>query len=165
MLAVMLVHARSPKTNFVIVIADDLGWGDVGFHQGIARTPNLDAMAASPNALLLNNMHSAIMCAPSRAMIETGLHAERVCVSGLGTSTFALPNQTLTLGNDATLAGYRTGFFGKWHITEVSRTTLSAQFGYQNFTATQGNLLSFNSTCLCGVHDGFRSNCGGGGIR
>lgn len=142
----LVLHTAVAKTNFVIVVADDMGYGDVGYNGGVARTPVLDAMASS--GILLQSMHSSFMCAPSRAMIMTGLHPERSCVSGFQT-TFRVPSDMTTLGNDAQGAGYRTSFFGKFHLTTINNNELSTRFGFDTWTASQGNLVAFNSSCFC----------------
>lgn len=142
----LVLHTAVAKTNFVIVVADDMGYGDVAYNGGVARTPVLDAMASS--GILLQSMHSSFMCAPSRAMIMTGLHPERSCVSGFQT-TFRVPSDMTTLGNDAQGAGYRTSFFGKFHLTTINNNELSTRFGFDTWTASQGNLVAFNSSCFC----------------
>lgn len=150
LLALRLSHlVDAGRTNFVIVVADDLGWGDVGFNGGIARTPNFDSMVKSDSVLHLANMHSRVMCAPSRMMLLTGQHPERNCIAGNSQWKYEVPSTMTTIANDASKTGYRTAFFGKLHITLASRQFLINQFGFDKFVASTGNLFSFNSTCLC----------------
>ena len=62
--------AAAGKTNVVILLADDLGFGDVGYNGGVAKTPNLDAMAASPHSLVFNRFYcGGAVCSPTRASI------------------------------------------------------------------------------------------------
>ena len=71
------------KPSFLILLADDVGYGDVSYINptGLYTTPNIDAMAAHPNALQMNNFHcSAITCSPSRSSLLSGVQSVRECV-------------------------------------------------------------------------------------
>jgi arylsulfatase A-like enzyme len=108
------VAARDRLPNLVLLMTDDLGWGDVGFRAGaIARTPNLDAMAR--NGLRLENFHAAApVCSPTRGSVLTGRHPLRYGVTAANRGH--LPRAELTLAELLREAGYATGFFGKWHL-------------------------------------------------
>ena len=72
-----LVNAAAERPNIVLCMADDLGWGDVGFNgNSVIRTPELDAMAA--NGLRFNRFYSAApVCSPTRGSAITGRHPYR----------------------------------------------------------------------------------------
>ena len=72
--------ARPPKdTNFLILLADDLGFGDPGYQGGRALTPHLDAMARGTNSLAFNRFYcGGAVCSPTRASILTGRTPNRV---------------------------------------------------------------------------------------
>jgi len=110
--------------NFLIIVADDLGYSDLGAFGGEIRTPNLDALARQ--GVRFTNFHTAPACSPTRAMLLTGTDPHRV---GLGAMELVTPNQRGKRGlegslraDDATLAellaanGYQTLLSGKWHL-------------------------------------------------
>ncbi len=103
--------------NIVVVVADDLGWGDVP-----ARAPRLDApnmVQLARDGMTLNRFYAAApVCSPTRMSLLTGRHPFR-------TGTFfansgPLPPGETTIAELVKLRGYRTGFFGKWHVGRVS---------------------------------------------
>ena len=74
-IAMMLLEVEGDSTypNIIFTIADDLGYGDVGYNGGKASTPNLDAMAAAPHTLHLTRYYSgAPVCSPTRGTVLTG---------------------------------------------------------------------------------------------
>jgi arylsulfatase A-like enzyme len=113
------------RPNFLVIVADDLGYSDLGAFGGEIATPNLDELAKS--GIRLANFHTAPACSPTRAMLLTGAESHRV---GLG----ALPEVTQdnqrgkpgyegylhtnvpTIAERLRAAGYRTLFSGKWHV-------------------------------------------------
>lgn len=113
-----------PTPNVIIMLADDLGWGDVGFTNsstsGAQRTPHLDAMAAE--GMVLDQMRcSGPTCSPTRASLLTGRNHQRMGI----TDAFRgfLPDQEVTIAemlNDNPQADYLTGVFGKWHLSSAS---------------------------------------------
>ena len=116
----LLCFARPP--NFVIILADDLGYGDLGcyVHPSI-RTPNLDRMAAE--GLRFTDFYStAEVCTPSRAALLTGRYPVRSGMCGEKRRvlwTFAqsgLPQEEITLAEALQARGYATAHIGKWHL-------------------------------------------------
>ena len=99
--------------NIVFVIADDLGWADVGFHGGNAPTPHLDTLAKE--SIELTQHYVAPVCSPTRAGFLTGRCWSRF---GIVTPTNArgLPFKTVTLANALSSRGYETCLIGKWHL-------------------------------------------------
>lgn len=137
------------RTNIVILLSDDLGYGDPGYNGGISRTPNIDAISRSPHALRLDNHHSMSVCSPSRCMILSGQYPERNCVPGARLyETLSPPQHLTTVAHDAKRAGYRTAFFGKWHLGEI-QDNMIGRMGFDVWTASYGNLVAFDTTCFC----------------
>ncbi|AQQ71470.1 Arylsulfatase [Limihaloglobus sulfuriphilus] len=116
-----LDRVNHDKPNIVLIMADDLGYGDIGcYGNKKIRTPNLDAMAK--RGMKFTDYHSnGAVCSPTRASLLTGRYQQRtgidICVSPWGTP----PYQGLPLG-ETTFAellkdnGYKTALFGKWHL-------------------------------------------------
>lgn len=107
------VAAEAPRPNVVFIMADDLGWGDVGFHGGPVPTPHLDALARS--GLELRRHFVAPVCSPTRAGLLTGRCWSRFGVT-TPTNARALPWETVTLPRALATAGYETALVGKWHL-------------------------------------------------
>jgi arylsulfatase A-like enzyme len=114
-----------PRPNVLFVIADDLGYGDLGVYGAEVDTPHLDRLAAS--GVQFTNFHTAATCSPSRSMLLTGVDNHR---NGLGSmGEFLTPEQKGAAGYEGHLndrvrtlaewlagAGYFTVFSGKWHL-------------------------------------------------
>ncbi len=122
--------------NFVIILADDLGYGDLGcFGQGTLETPNLDRMAAEGMRLTRHYAGSTV-CAPSRCVLMTGLHTGHCSVRGNGPAL--LRDEDFTVAELLRARGYATGCFGKWGIgsppplDDPNRQGFDAFYGYVN---------------------------------
>lgn len=114
--------AAKKKPNFVIIYADDLGYGDLGcFGHPTIRTPNLDRMAAE-GAKLTQFYSAASICTPSRAALMTGRLPIRsgMCSDKRGVlfpdSGGGLPENEITIAEMLRGQGYATGCVGKWHL-------------------------------------------------
>lgn len=112
--------SAAEKPNIVCILADDLGWADVGFHDPKrAETPNLDRLAAE--GIELDRFYAAPMCSPARAALMAGRYPIRF---GLARAVIppwrmnhGLPVQERTLPEALAEAGYeQRGAFGKWHL-------------------------------------------------
>ena len=109
--------AQAPRPNVIVILADDLGYGDVGAYGATdIRTPNIDRLAGE--GVAFSNYHVAPSCSISRVMLLTGSYAPRTGMSRNFTpsSTVGIHADEVTLAELATSAGYATGVFGKWHL-------------------------------------------------
>jgi arylsulfatase A-like enzyme len=114
--------ADRPKPNIVILLADDLGFADVGF-QGVRDipTPHLDSLARN-GVRCTNGYVSGPYCSPTRAGLMTGRYQQRFGHEfnpggeGQGERAFGLPLSESTIANRLKAAGYATGLVGKWHL-------------------------------------------------
>lgn len=104
------------RPNIVLIIADDLGYNDVGYHGSEIRTPNLDRLAAS--GVRLERNYVSPTCSPTRAAILTGRYSSRFGILApiAGSSTLALPRDAFNLAAALKEAGYTTALTGKWHL-------------------------------------------------
>src|SRR5687767_1852744 len=112
-LSAFAAAAPAQRPHIVLVMADDMGWGQTSYNgHPILKTPNLDAMAAA--GLRFDRFYAgAPNCSPTRATVMTGRTNDRTGVENHG---FALRLQENTLPRALREAGYATGHFGKWHL-------------------------------------------------
>jgi arylsulfatase/uncharacterized sulfatase len=141
-MALALLGAAPPpkRPNIVILLADDWGFTDVGAFGGEMRTPNIDALAAA--GVRFSNFHVAGSCAPTRAMLQTGVSSHR---AGLGNMPETIPpehigkpgydaqlnDRVVTIADQLRLAGYRTYLTGKWHLGKLP-AKLPTAHGYDH---------------------------------
>ena len=131
--------ADSP--NIIIILVDDMGYGDLGcFGNPTIRTPNLDRMA-SEGQKWTSFYAGAIVCTPSRAALITGRHAIR---SGLVSdrtwvlphnAAAGLPDEEITVSEVLRSQGYATGYLGKWHLGHLPRY-LPTRHGFDYYYGT-----------------------------
>ncbi|MCC6680429.1 MAG: arylsulfatase [Phycisphaeraceae bacterium] len=102
------------RPNIVLILADDLGYGDLGcYGQSVIQTPNLDQMAQQ-GMRFTQHYAGCTVCAPSRGTLMTGLHTGHAYMRG--NSNVALPYDTVTVASLLQQAGYRTAMIGKSSI-------------------------------------------------
>jgi arylsulfatase B len=110
--------ADEPKRppNVLLLIADDLGWRDIGYHDSDIKTPVLDKLGRG--GVRLERHYVYPTCSPTRAGILTGRNPSRFGIHApiAGRSEDSLPKETVTLASALKKRGYVTGLFGKWHL-------------------------------------------------
>lgn len=145
--APVLAAPTQAQPNFLVIVADDLGYSDLGAFGGEIDTPNLDRLATG--GLRLTGFHTAPTCSPTRSMLLTGTDNH---VAGLGTMAEVIaPNQVGKPGHEgylrndvATVAerlgagGYRTLFSGKWHLGLKPAQDPHARGFQRSFALLQG---------------------------
>lgn len=106
----------APRPNFVIFMADDLGWNDVQYHGSTIRTPNIDSLART--GVELNNFYVYPTCSPTRAGLITGRAPSRWGILGpiAGGDRSSIPHEQETLPEVLGRGGYQTALIGKWHL-------------------------------------------------
>ena len=119
--------------NVVIIMADDLGYGDVGAFGGqVIATPRIDDLCAS--GMRLDSFYAHPTCSPSRAAMLTGRYSQRVGVpTAIGSwAPKGLSTDEVTLAEVLKTVGYRTAVYGKWHIGDAPEQQPTAQ-GFDEF--------------------------------
>tara|TARA_R110000868_G_scaffold192394_1_gene436828 strand:+ start:2351 stop:3943 length:1593 start_codon:yes stop_codon:yes gene_type:complete len=148
------------RPNFLVIVADDLGFSDIGAFGGEIATPHLDALAAT--GLRLTNFHSAPACAPTRAMLLTGLDPH---IAGLGTHEEVLAksqrgkpgyecflnDRVATLPQLLTDAGYITLMSGKWHLGSTLETCPATRGFARSFALLPGAANHYASSPKAGT--------------
>jgi arylsulfatase A-like enzyme len=145
--------------NIIYILADDLGWKDVGFHGSDIKTPNLDRLAET--GVELETFYSQQICTPTRAALMTGRYPLRYGLQtgaipsggryGLATDEWLLPQALRD-------AGYETALIGKWHLGHADEKYWPRQRGFDHFYgALVGEIDHFSHTAH-GVNDWWRDN-------
>lgn len=107
--------SAAPRPNVLIIVADDLGWNDVGYHNADMRTPHLDELVR--RGVELDWHYVQPECTPTRVSLLTGRYPSRFGAAAMGASNErSLPPGTLTLASMLKSLGYATGMAGKWHL-------------------------------------------------
>jgi arylsulfatase len=129
--------ARRP--NIIVVLADDLGWSDLGCYGGEVPTPHLDRLAAG--GLRFRQFYNNAVCGPTRASLLTGLHCQQVGHNGTHWNQPTDFGKCVSVGEVLQTAGYRTLLVGKWQERD-----LPAKRGFDRFFGPmcQAKISSFH---------------------
>jgi len=122
---------KPPRPHIVLLLADDLGWGDVGFHGSTIATPSIDALAG--RGVQLEQFYVQPICTPTRAALLTGRYPMRLGLQVGVVRPWAdhgLPLDERTLASALREAGYATGIFGKWHLGHAAPAYLPTHRGF-----------------------------------
>lgn len=115
-----LMVAASPllaadKPNILLIVADDLGWSDVGWHGGFGKTPHMDRLVKE--GVELDRHYVQPVCTPTRTALMSGRYPGRFGPQALAPSNLrAMPLGTVTMASALKAVGYHTHMAGKWHL-------------------------------------------------
>ncbi len=124
-------HAADNKPNIVYIVADDLGWKDVGYHGSDIKTPNIDKLAE--DGARLEQFYAQPMCTPTRAALMTGRYPFRYGLQTLvipSAYKYGLPTDEWLLPQALKEAGYETAIIGKWHLGHADPKYWPRQRGF-----------------------------------
>jgi arylsulfatase B len=117
------------QPNIIVIVADDLGWNDIGYHGSEIKTPAIDKMAQAGMELDMFYVHS--VCSPTRASLLTGRYPSRYGIlSPLGDEP-VFPAGTITIAELLKKNGYETAISGKWHLGTVPEAR-PMKFGFDS---------------------------------
>ncbi|WP_020468903.1 sulfatase-like hydrolase/transferase [Zavarzinella formosa] len=139
------VMALVPKPNIVVLLCDDLGYGDLGcFGHPTIQTPNIDQLAK--DGLKLTSFYCGqSVCSPSRAALLTGRNPNRYGVRDWipPNSGISLPNREISVATLLKNKGYKTAHVGKWHLNSKMDGTepTPGTHGFDHWFATQNNAI------------------------
>jgi arylsulfatase A-like enzyme len=142
------VKLVAQRTNIILIVADDLGYGDIGcYGQQKIETPNIDSLAKE--GLKFTQFYAGTtVCAPSRASLMTGLHTGHTPVRGnKGTQPEGqapLPDSVVTFVNHLQKAGYATAAFGKWGLGFITTPGDPQKKGFDKFYGYNCQTLAHN---------------------
>uniref|UniRef100_A0A0B7A305 Sulfatase N-terminal domain-containing protein n=2 Tax=Arion vulgaris TaxID=1028688 RepID=A0A0B7A305_9EUPU len=126
------VQGKQPP-NVLFILADDLGWDDIGFHGSEIQTPNIDRLAYE--GVILDNYYVQPMCTPTRGALLTGRYPIHTglqhCVI-LGSDPYGLPLTEITLAQHLKHLGYSTHIVGKWHVGFFKKEYLPENRGFDS---------------------------------
>src|SRR5262249_17209366 len=122
---------KAGAPNIIMILADDLGYGDVGcYGQKQIQTPNIDRLAAE-GIRFTQGYAGSTVCAPSRCCLMTGLHTGHARVRG--NALVPLEPQDVTVAELLKAARYRTALVGKWGLGEPGSTGVPNRKGFDYF--------------------------------
>ena len=150
------------RPNILLIVADDLGYSDIGAFGGEISTPNLDALAAG--GLKMSNFYAAAACSPSRTMLLGGADSH---VAGMGTMfndqaanqlgqpgyEGYLNHNVVTVSSLLLDAGYHTYMTGKWHLGYDDDQSPAARGFERSFALLQGGAGHFDDSAMTVDHD------------
>ena len=126
---------QASRPNIVLIMADDMGYSDLGCYGGEIRTPHLDELAA--NGLRFTNFYSENMCWVSRAAMLTGVYHKTSMVDS------AIHPGCPTMAESLLTHNYQTRMSGKWHLAGKRYKTFPADRGFEEFYGILGGAASF----------------------
>jgi arylsulfatase A-like enzyme len=148
------VGCAAERPNIVLILADDVGYSDIGCFGGEIATPNLDALAAG--GLRFTNFYNSARCCPTRASLLTGLHPHQAGIGhmlnddGVDSYRGELSRRSVTIAEALKPAGYRNYIAGKWHLTpgytaeaQAKRDNWPLQRGFDRYYGTIQGAGSF----------------------
>ena len=155
--------------NIVFLMADDLGYGDVGYSRRTIKTPNLNQMATGMNTVHLKRYYSGSpVCSPTRGSVLTGRNPNRYCIwranIGLQRGDFEMPQKMPLPTSEISVAdvlkkhGYHTAIFGKWHIGDLKKLSGGSEkwpvshpgmHGFDRWLVTERSAPTTTINCGC----------------
>ncbi len=146
-LAVLISCSKAPekelKPNIIYILADDLGYGDLGsYGQKVIKTPEIDKMA-NEGIRFTDHYAGSTVCAPARCTLMTGLHTGHARIRG--NALVPLEPEDVTVAELLQSAGYTTALIGKWGLGEAESTGIPNKKGFDYFFGYLNQIRAHNS--------------------
>ncbi len=155
-LSAALADDKPQRPNIVVIISDDQGWKDVGFHGSDIKTPNIDALAAG--GARLEQFYAQPMCSPTRAALMTGRYPFRygLQIAIPSAHDYGLAADERLLPQALKEAGYETVLIGKWHLGHADRKLWPLERGFDHHYGPLLGEIDYYTHEQHGVLDWFR---------
>lgn len=148
------VYAQTEKPNIILIVADDLGWNDVGFRNPEMATPNLNALKEA--GIELQRFYVGALCTPTRAGLLTGKYPDRFGLRNVvgPRAIGGLPLEEQTLADRLGAVGYQhRGAFGKWHLGHSDIKYHPLRRGFTNFYGHYNGAIDYFTHYRYGARD------------
>ena len=129
------------RPNLVIFVADDLGWNDVGYHDSVIKTPNIDSLTRQ--GVELNRFYVYPFCSPTRTALLTGRSPLSLGITRPIGGDAVLPLDEHLLPQTLKSSGYQTLMSGKWHLGSRDETALPHKRGFDSFYGHAGGFIDY----------------------
>lgn len=149
----------APRPHILYIVADDLGWKDVGFHGSDIKTPNIDKLAQE--GARLEQFYVQPMCTPTRAAFLTGRYPCRYGLQTLVIPTpakYGMPTDERLLPQALKEAGYKTAMVGKWHLGHADRKFWPRQRGFDYHYGSMVGEVDYFSHSSANIRDWYRND-------
>jgi arylsulfatase A-like enzyme len=127
------------RPNIIVILSDDLGWADVGFHGSEIRTPTLDGLAAK--GVQLNRYYTYAVCSPTRAALLSGRSSLETGVDAPVALDSSLPMDATLLPQYLQRRGYQTMMVGKWHLGQADTAFMPNNRGFDSYYGFLGGFI------------------------
>jgi arylsulfatase A-like enzyme len=157
--ALVGVSSAVDQPHIIVMVADDLGWGDVGYHGSEISTPHIDALAE--RGTRLEQFYVQPVCSPTRGALMTGRYPMRLglqCGVVRPWAAHGLPLDEQTLPEGLRGAGYATAMVGKWHLGHSKRAYLPTARGFDRQYGHYNGALDYWTHIRDGGHDWHRDD-------
>jgi arylsulfatase A-like enzyme len=152
-------QSAAPRPHIVYIVADDLGWKDVGFHGSDIKTPHIDELARE--GARLEQFYVQPMCTPTRAALLTGRYPFRYGLQTLVIPTpakYGMPTDEWLLPQALKDAGYKTVMIGKWHLGHADRKFWPRQRGFDYHYGSMVGEIDYFTHTSANVPDWYRND-------
>ncbi|XP_046584420.1 arylsulfatase B-like isoform X1 [Haliotis rubra] len=129
-----VVISKPKQPHIVLIVADDLGWNDVGYHNPDMLTPNIDKLASE--GVVMDNAYTQPLCSPTRAALMTGVFPYKVGLQHLvimNRAAVCAPHTYSLLPEELKKLGYATHMVGKWHLGFCNWNCTPTYRGFDSF--------------------------------
>ena len=139
--ALGLLLGAAPRPNIVLLISDDMGWNEVGYHGSKISTPNIDQLAK--DGLQLDRFYVHPVCSPTRAALMTGRSPARFGITSALTRGTGVPLAEHFMPQTFQKAGYQTYLVGKWHLGASGLDYRPNARGFDHFFGFHGGGIDY----------------------